>query len=83
MGFGQALVLAAVSFFLGMLLVLCGRYVEAGKKLTRRVHGLGVQFINFNVDHRVLFDSASPETIQNSYAFYTTFFNAPLAIRVC
>jgi hypothetical protein len=57
MGFGQAAVLASVSFF------------------------LGVQFINFNVDHRVLFEQPTEETIQTAYQYYTTFFNAPLAVK--
>jgi hypothetical protein len=43
----------------------------------------GVLFICFNVDHRVLYTELSEEVISDGFQFYTTFFNAPPAIKVC
>ncbi|KAL0953420.1 hypothetical protein HGRIS_004657 [Hohenbuehelia grisea] len=42
---------------------------------------LGVLFICFNVDHRILFVQKTEEAIQDGFQFYTTFFNAPPAIK--
>ncbi|TFY80954.1 hypothetical protein EWM64_g3059 [Hericium alpestre] len=42
---------------------------------------LGVLFACFNVDHRVLFVTLSDETVEDGFQFYTTFFNAPPAIK--
>ncbi|KAJ7880252.1 Shr3 amino acid permease chaperone [Mycena olivaceomarginata] len=42
---------------------------------------LGVLFICFNVDHRVLWTGLTEDTIEDGFQFYTTFFNAPPAIK--
>ncbi|KAJ7074919.1 Shr3 amino acid permease chaperone [Mycena belliarum] len=42
---------------------------------------LGVLFICFNVDHRVLWGGLSADTVEDGFQFYTTFFNAPPAIK--
>ncbi|KAF9523052.1 Shr3 amino acid permease chaperone [Crepidotus variabilis] len=42
---------------------------------------LGVLFICFNVDHRVLWGIVDDEVIKDGFQFYTTFFNAPPAIK--
>jgi len=59
MGFRHAGVLAAVSFFLGVL------------------------FIAFNVDRRILYSGHQPseEDYVDAFKFYTTFYEAPLAIK--
>jgi len=59
MGFRHAGVLAAVSFFLGVL------------------------FIAFNVDRRILYSGSVPteEDYVDAFKFYTTFYEAPLAIK--
>ncbi|EIN06174.1 hypothetical protein PUNSTDRAFT_54452 [Punctularia strigosozonata HHB-11173 SS5] len=56
MGFRQAVVLASVSFFLGVL------------------------FICFNVDYRVLYNY-SEAAAEDGFQFYATFFNSPPAIK--
>ncbi|KAJ7126611.1 Shr3 amino acid permease chaperone [Mycena crocata] len=42
---------------------------------------LGVLFICFNIDHRVLWGGLDESTVQDGFQFYTTFFNAPPAIK--
>ncbi|KAJ7604043.1 Shr3 amino acid permease chaperone [Mycena polygramma] len=42
---------------------------------------LGVLFICFNIDHRVLWGVRTAESIEDGFQFYTTFFNAPPAIK--
>ncbi|TFK71623.1 hypothetical protein BDN72DRAFT_895462 [Pluteus cervinus] len=42
---------------------------------------LGVLFICLNVDHKLLWGELTQETIHNGFQFYTTFFNAPPAIK--
>ncbi|KAF7317921.1 hypothetical protein MKEN_00880200 [Mycena kentingensis (nom. inval.)] len=42
---------------------------------------LGVLFICFNIDYRVLWVPLSDETVQDGFQFYTTFYNAPPAIK--
>jgi len=42
---------------------------------------LGVLFICFNIDHRVLWGDLTADTIEDGFQFYTTFFNAPPAIK--
>ncbi|KAF9449938.1 hypothetical protein P691DRAFT_798703 [Macrolepiota fuliginosa MF-IS2] len=44
---------------------------------------LGVLFICFNVDHRILWGSAglTDEVVADGFQFYATFFNAPPAIK--
>jgi hypothetical protein len=42
---------------------------------------LGVLFICFNVDHRLLYGTLTEEAITDGFQFYTTFFNAPPAIK--
>ncbi|KAF5362548.1 hypothetical protein D9756_002553 [Leucocoprinus leucothites] len=44
---------------------------------------LGVLFICFNVDHRILWGSAglTSEVVADGFQFYATFFNAPPAIK--
>jgi len=42
---------------------------------------LGVLFICFNVDHRILYGQLNQDVIQDGFQFYTTFFNAPPAIK--
>ncbi|KAJ2915485.1 hypothetical protein MD484_g4959, partial [Candolleomyces efflorescens] len=42
---------------------------------------LGVLFICFNVDYRVLWGELTNEVINDGFQFYTTFFNAPPAIK--
>ncbi|OBZ66509.1 Secretory component protein SHR3 [Grifola frondosa] len=57
MGFRQAAVLTAVSFFLGVL------------------------FICLNVDYRILFTPLTDSVTRDGFEFYTTFYNAPPAIK--
>ncbi|KIJ55386.1 hypothetical protein M422DRAFT_23983 [Sphaerobolus stellatus SS14] len=57
MGFRQAAVLSAVSFFLGVL------------------------FICFNIDQKLLFQTLTEQSIGDGFQFYTTFYNAPLAVK--
>jgi len=42
---------------------------------------LGVQFICFNVDHRILYGELTDGVVEDGFQFYTTFFNAPPAIK--
>ncbi|KAG2113190.1 Shr3 amino acid permease chaperone [Suillus discolor] len=42
---------------------------------------LGVLFICFFVDYRILHQELTEETIEDGFQFYTTFFNAPPAIK--
>ncbi|KAF9478274.1 hypothetical protein BDN70DRAFT_809127 [Pholiota conissans] len=42
---------------------------------------LGVLFICFNVDHRLLWGEITEDVIADGFLFYTTFYNAPLAIK--
>ncbi|KIM44905.1 hypothetical protein M413DRAFT_365901 [Hebeloma cylindrosporum] len=42
---------------------------------------LGVLFICFNVDHRLLWGEVNEDVITDGFQFYTTFFNAPPAIK--
>jgi len=76
MGFKQAAILAPVSFFLGE-----GSTLHAARNLTKP-RQIGVLFICFNVDHRVLWSEVSEDVIKDGFQFYTTFFNAPPAIKV-
>lgn len=45
-------------------------------------HYVGVLFICFNVDHRLLWGGVTASDVADSLQFYTTFYNAPLAIKV-
>jgi hypothetical protein len=76
MGFRQAAVLSSVSFFLGEQLRRCQRYPNTQNLWP------GVLFICFNVDHRILYGQLNQDVIQDGFQFYTTFFNAPPAIKV-
>lgn len=42
---------------------------------------LGFQLICLNVDHRVLWSELTEDVIRDGFQFYTTFFNAPPAIK--
>ncbi|KIK07728.1 hypothetical protein K443DRAFT_672990 [Laccaria amethystina LaAM-08-1] len=42
---------------------------------------LGVQLICLNVDHRLLWGELTEDVIRDGFQFYTTFFNAPPAIK--
>ncbi|KAF9457195.1 Shr3 amino acid permease chaperone [Collybia nuda] len=42
---------------------------------------LGVFFICFNVDHRILWGQLTNDVVNDGFQFYTTFFNAPPAIK--
>ncbi|KZS94392.1 hypothetical protein SISNIDRAFT_548964 [Sistotremastrum niveocremeum HHB9708] len=42
---------------------------------------LGILFICFNIDHRILWLKLSTENIQAAYEFYETFYNAPPAVK--
>ncbi|KZT56792.1 hypothetical protein CALCODRAFT_410531, partial [Calocera cornea HHB12733] len=42
---------------------------------------LGILFINFNVDHQILFLAKNEKSIEQGYAYYTTFLRAPLAVK--
>ncbi|RDB20818.1 Secretory component protein SHR3 [Hypsizygus marmoreus] len=42
---------------------------------------LGVFFICFNVDHRILWAPLTEDVVADGFQFYTTFFNAPPAIK--
>ena len=77
MGFRHAAVLSATSFFLGeFYLYLQQSYIQ--------VVSIGVLFISFNVDRRILYGGVRPseEDYADAFKFYTTFFEAPLAIKV-
>jgi hypothetical protein len=100
MGFKQAAVLAPVSFFLGENLLLLYVFVAYHRRsplpryVIAQLAGLlpsnvlwrvvGVLFICFNVDHRILWGSAglTDEVVVDGFQFYATFYNAPPAIKV-
>jgi len=42
---------------------------------------LGVLFINFNVDQRVLYNLPTDLEVQQAFEYYKTFFNAPPAVK--
>ncbi|KAF9561487.1 hypothetical protein CPC08DRAFT_688829 [Agrocybe pediades] len=42
---------------------------------------LGVLFICFNIDHRLLWGEITEDIVTDGLQFYTTFFNAPPAIK--
>ncbi|KAF8227541.1 hypothetical protein L208DRAFT_1424705 [Tricholoma matsutake] len=42
---------------------------------------LGVFFICFNVDHRILWGQMTEDVVADGFQFYATFFNAPPAIK--
>ncbi|KAI0641874.1 Shr3 amino acid permease chaperone [Trametes meyenii] len=42
---------------------------------------LGVLFICLNVDYRILFTPLTEGTVRDGFEFYTTFYNAPPAIK--
>ncbi|ESK93310.1 secretory component protein [Moniliophthora roreri MCA 2997] len=42
---------------------------------------LGILFICFNVDHRLLWGNRNDEDLADGFKFYTTFYNAPPAIK--
>ncbi|KAJ7623405.1 Shr3 amino acid permease chaperone [Roridomyces roridus] len=42
---------------------------------------LGVLFICFIIDRRVIWGGVTEETVEDGFQFYTTFFNAPPAIK--
>ena len=76
MGFKQAAVLAPISFFLGK--------ISKRRRLSpvKSSNLLGVFFICFNVDHRILWGEMTEDVVTDGFQFYTTFFNAPPAIKV-
>jgi hypothetical protein len=43
---------------------------------------IGVLFICFNVDHRLLWAELTEESVNDGFQFYTTFYSAPPAIKV-
>ncbi|KAH7105813.1 Shr3 amino acid permease chaperone [Auriculariales sp. MPI-PUGE-AT-0066] len=42
---------------------------------------LGVQFMNFNIDYRLLFVELNNETFEDAFTYYATFYNAPIGVR--
>ncbi|KLO19048.1 hypothetical protein SCHPADRAFT_865628 [Schizopora paradoxa] len=42
---------------------------------------LGILFVCFTVDHKLLFTAYTDQSIEDGFLFYTTFYNAPPAIR--
>ncbi|KAF9078107.1 Shr3 amino acid permease chaperone [Rhodocollybia butyracea] len=42
---------------------------------------LGILFICFNVDHKLLWGDLTESVISDGFSFYTTFFNSPPAIK--
>ena len=42
----------------------------------------GVLFVCMNIDHRLLYQELNEQTIEDGFLFYTTFYNAPPAIKV-
>jgi hypothetical protein len=81
MGFRHAAVLSATSFFLGEFFL--GFHFVQSNRFNRRAY-IGVLFISFNVDRRILYGGVRPseEDYADAFKFYTTFFEAPLAIKV-
>lgn len=75
MGFGQAAVLCSVSFVLGKLPV-------SNDDSLSQPSVSGTLFVCFNVDHRLLYSDLTEQTVEDGFQFYTTFYNAPPAIRV-
>ena len=52
---------------------------------TRTIRGrlsLGVEFMNFNVDYRLLFADLKDQTYEDAFAYYATFYHAPIGVRV-
>lgn len=77
MAYSHAFVLATTSFFLGE------RFVgEPHRQLNERPRVSGVLFIAFNVDYRLLYLPSTPDAAQACIQFYTTFHNAPFAVKV-
>lgn len=77
MGFRQAALLCSICFFLGE----CCNIVDR-EDLSDRVRDTGILFINFNVDHQILFIERNEKSVAQGYAYYTTFLRAPLAVKV-
>jgi hypothetical protein len=77
MSFKKAAVLAPVCFFLG-------KHRPHSRGIIHHSHHqpLGVLFVCFTVDQRILYGTLTEETIEDGFQFYTTFFNAPPAIKV-
>ena len=46
------------------------------------MRGTGVLFVDFNVDRRLLFLPLTEQTFAEAFQYYTTFYNAPMAVRV-
>jgi len=42
---------------------------------------LGILFINFTVDHKLLFSKFTEQDVEDGFFYYTTFYNAPPAIK--
>ena len=88
MGYRQAAVLVSVSFFLGeyRFATYAHQASAIGTALTRPHLACGplsgVLAVCMNVDYRILFTPLTEATIRDGFEFYTTFFNAPPAIKV-
>jgi hypothetical protein len=75
MGFRQAAVLASVSFFTGKV---CR---EPRLRTSSDKHCAGILFICLTVDYRILW-ALDDQAVQDGMVFYSTFYNAPVVIRV-
>ncbi|KAF9648894.1 hypothetical protein BDM02DRAFT_3128767 [Thelephora ganbajun] len=75
MGFRQAGILATVGFFLGIVFGFIWH-----PQLDHNLF-VGVIFMCFTIDYRILHVKITPEAIQDATHFYTLFYNAPPAIK--
>ena len=44
---------------------------------------LGILFVCFTVDHKLLFGALTEQAVEDGFFFYTTFYNSPPVIKVC
>ena len=63
--------------------LLFSRFEVVLGKLKVALLFVGVLFVCFTVDHKLLFTNYGDQDVEDSFFFYTTFYNAPQVIRVC
>ena len=61
---------------------LSGCVAETFASISTQTWSQGVLFICFNIDHKLLFQTLTDKSIGDGFQFYTTFYNAPLAVKV-
>ena len=79
MGFRQAAALSSVCFLLGWFFLTLW---ESERVAHATAITLGVLFISFNADYRVLYQPLTEPAIEDAMHYYKTFYNAPKAVQV-